>query len=496
MENGTNKTTSSTSRQARSKKVVIIGRPNVGKSSLFNRIIGRRQAIVHDAAGTTRDLVSETVSINNKSFELYDTAGYLTDKSAPFSVESLAKINEAIGFADLLIFVVDGNIAPTNEELRIADIIRKSEKEMLLAVNKLDNTKDHAELDSYLRFGFKQIFPVSAIHNLGIQELLRSILRCTKPEARSQKPEAIATRIAILGRPNVGKSSILNALTKKERAIVSSIPGTTRDVVTEIIHLPMSLREGEADVAISMDSYVEKTKVLPPQNDNGGIRDNKKSTDLILRISDTAGARKPGKIGMAAKKGEPVEKYSWLRTQREIEESDIVLVVIDASDKIAAQDLHIAGQAKELGKGIILVINKWDLVKDVTQEKFLDRLRREFNFMIWVPAIFISAKTGRNIEEILNIIKTVAENQKRKIPTSKLNRILEDFMLDNTPKGTKNTRPKIFFAAQTNVVPPTISITAKHYAFIHFAWRRALENELRRHYDFSGTPVRVIFKDK
>lgn len=433
--------------------IVIIGRPNVGKSSLFNRIIGQRKAIVHDVAGTTRDIVTETYDFGGKKINLHDTAGYLRSKDE-LSKKAYEKIEEAVKFSDALIMVVDGNVSPTNVDRTIADIVRKSGKNVYLVINKMDNSKMPGSAEEYKRFGFKNIYMVSAIHNIGIGEFVSDIQKLAVSAEEEEVKEKI--RIAIVGRPNVGKSSLLNALIKKERAIVSSIPGTTRDVVSE---------DFEAG-------------------------------DLVLSVSDTAGARKPGKIGKAYKKGEPVEKYSYLRTKREVENSDICLVVIDASEKIAAQDLHIAGDAKEMGKGIVLVINKWDLVKEIDQNKFLARLRHYFNFMMWVPAIFVSAKTGRNIDEILEVIKQVSKNQRTEINTSKLNRIVEDFALQNTVKGLGTFRPKLFFAVQTDKVPPTFTITAKHHGFIHFAWRRALENELRRHFDFTGTPIKIEFKAK
>ncbi len=436
--------------------IVIIGRPNVGKSSLFNRLVHSRKAIVHDVAGTTRDIVSETVEYSGKKIKLHDTAGYLRDKDE-LSERAYEKIKEAVDFSDSLILTVDGNVGATNIDKVIADIARKSGKEIFLVINKIDNNRIPESVDDYKKFGFKNTFLISAIHNIGMDDFLSALfenIKITKEIENDIIPDKI--RIAIVGRPNVGKSSLLNAIIKKEKAIVSSIPGTTRDIVSEEF-----------------------------------IKD-----DIVMTVSDTAGARKPGKIGKAYKKGEPVEKYSFLRTKREVEKSDITLVVIDASERIAAQDLHIAGDAKELGKGIILVINKWDLVKETAQDKFLARLRYHFNFMIWVPAIFVSAKTGRNIDEIVEIIKTVSKNQRTEINTSKLNRIVEEFALNNTVKGLGTFRPKLFFASQTDKIPPTFTITAKFHEFIHFAWRRALENELRRHFDFTGTPIKIEFKAK
>lgn len=438
-------------------KIVIIGRPNVGKSSLFNRIIKKRQAIVHDVAGTTRDVISETVEVDDKVLELFDTAGYLREKGETLSELALQKVKEAVAFADQLVFVVDGMVPPTNIDIVIADIARKSGKEVILVINKIDNPGKPNSTEEYLRMGFKTYFQVSVIHNIGTTDLVQKISSFAVPgKKKEEEKQAAEIKISIIGRPNVGKSSLLNALAKKERAIVSDIAGTTRDVITEKIE----------------------------------------DKEVTFSLSDTAGARKPGKIGKAFKKGEPVEKYSYLRTEREVENSDIVLVVLDASERIAAQDLHIAGKARELGKGIVLVINKWDLVENLTQEKYLARLRREFNFMIWVPAIFVSAKTGKNIENVWEVVKTVSDNQRRQVPTSKLNRIVEDFVLNTPPLGMKNVKPKVFFVAQTDIIPPTFTLTARHHLFIHFSWRRALENELRRNFDFTGTPIKIVLKEK
>lgn len=435
--------------------IVIVGRPNVGKSSLFNRLVRKRKAIVHDVAGTTRDLVSEKVTLAEKEAILFDTAGYLKEKGE-LSEAALEKVGEAVSFANLLVFVVDGNVSPTKEDLAILNIIRKSGKPVILTVNKIDNPRKIEKLEEYQRFGIKEIFPISAIHNIGVNDLIAEMVQDAPKAEKTEIIESPKIKVAIIGRPNVGKSSLLNALCNDKRAIVSNIPGTTRDVVSANLCL-------------------------------GGVD---------FTVSDTAGTRKPGKIGKAFKKGEPVERFSFLRTTKEIEDSDICLLVLDATDRVAAQDLHIAGRAKELGKGIIIVVNKWDLSENVTQEKYLARLRYFFNFMIWVPVIFVSADTGRNLEELPVVIKTVAENQRREINTSKLNRILEDFALINPPQGMKNHKPKVYFASQIDTIPPTFAVSARFFGFIHFSWRRAFENELRRNFDFTGTPIKVVFKDK
>lgn len=459
-------------------KIAIIGRPNVGKSSLFNRLIGQRKAIVHGVAGTTRDIITEKLFFEDKAIELLDTAGYLTGKEE-LTARALEKVKEAIDIADSLIFVVDGTVAPTNIDIVLADLARKSRKEAILVVNKADSPRVEKGIDDYKRFGFKQLYPVSAIHNIGITALSDALKKLATPAEK--EPDLNKIKISIIGRPNVGKSSLLNKMIGEEKAIVSDIPGTTRDVVS-------------GEITATIPVTLETNNDEEGQEANEPTKENTQS--ITFKISDTAGARKPGKIGKAYKKGEPVEKFSSLRAQREIEHSDIVLVVIDADDKVAAQDLHIAGKAKEMGKGIVLVINKWDLVSDTQQDKFLARLRYHFNFMMWVPAIFVSAKTGRNVEQILPIVKTVAENQRRQVNTSKLNRILEDFALGNTPKGLGTYRPKLFFISQTDIIPPTFSISAKHHNFIHFSWRRAFENELRRQFDFTGTPIKVEFLKK
>jgi GTP-binding protein len=438
--------------------VVIIGRPNVGKSSLFNRLCGYRKAVVLDEPRTTRDTVEEIINKNGKNFRLIDTAGHFKGKGTDIEEKSLVKIRESLTKADLIVFVIDATVPATEEDKVVADIIRKTGKDVLLAANKVDQPNKTMFASEYERFGFKNVFYISTIHNLGISDLVSAITdKILVHGAAPISTEIPTTRLTIIGRPNVGKSSLLNALAQKDRAIVSETAGTTRDIVTEKI----------------------------------------KTETRELLVSDTAGARRPGKIGKAYKKGEPIERYAYLRTEREIDSADIILLIIDASqERATTQDLHIAGIAKEKGKGIILVVNKWDLVSNLTQEKFLNRLRNRFSFMLWVPTIFISAKTGLNVENIPEIINTVAENQKRQIPTSKLNRIVEDFALENLPKGSGGKRPKIFFAAQTGTVPPTFTLTAKHHDLIHFSWRRALINELRRQFDFTGTPIKIIFKQK
>jgi GTPase len=372
-------------------------------------------------------------------------------------INLLKKIYEALEIANKIIFVVDSEVPPSEEDKLMADKLRKSEKEILLVINKMDSLRKKNYAEDYLRLGFKKYFETSTIHNIGIGDLLNEMIIDAPTINEDEKNENIKTRVAILGRPNVGKSSILNAISGKNKAIVADESGTTRDVITE----------------------------------------NVSFENIDVELSDTAGARRPGKIGKAYIKGRPIEKFAYIRTEKTIARSDIILIVIDATEKRATtQDLHIAGLAKEAGKGIVLVVNKWDLVEGITQEKFLHRLRTRFSFMTWVPAIFISAKTGLNIDKIGAIIEKVAENQNRQIPTSKLNRLIEDFALDNLPKGQKGLKPKIFFAAQIDVVPPTFEISAKHFQFIHFSWRRALINRLRENFDFTGTPIKVVFKSK
>lgn len=437
--------------------VAIVGRPNVGKSSLFNRFLGYRRAVILDEPRTTRDAIEEVLQKDGKEFLLIDTAGRFSGKGDEIERASLNKISEALNNADLIIMTVDGTVPPTEEDKNMANIVRKTGKDVLLAINKMDQPGKPLFSRDYDRLGFKNVYHVSTIHNHGLGELMAAVLKKAPKAGESPAAQRDKVGVTIIGRPNVGKSSLLNAIANKDRAIVSEIAGTTRDILSEKIEYE----------------------------------------NLDVLLSDTAGARRPGKIGKAFKKGQPIERFAYLRTEREIENADIVLLVIDASQQRATtQDLHIAGIAKEKGKGVILIVNKWDLVSNMTQEKFLNRLRDRFSFMIWVPAIFVSAKTGLNIEKIQGLIKTVSENQSRTIPTSKINRIVEDFSLSNLPKGSRGLRPKIFFAAQTGTKPPTFTLTAKHHQLIHFSWRRALSNELRRQFDFTGTPIKIIFKGK
>lgn len=438
-------------------QVVIVGRPNVGKSSLFNRIVGFRKAVVLDEPKTTRDLIEEKIIYKNKTFNLIDTAGHFKGMGTDIENKSIAKIGKAINRSDLLLFVVDSEVPPSEEDKLMADKLRKTGKNIFLVINKVDSQKKKNYSEDYLRLGFRPAFLTSTIHNIGISDLLDNVTRDAPKQLQKKEATNQKTKVTILGRPNVGKSSLLNAICGKEKAIVADESGTTRDVITE-------------NVCIG---------------------------NLEIELSDTAGARRPGKIGKAYIKGQPIEKFSFIRTEKTIARSDIVLLTLDASEKRATtQDLHIAGMAKEAGKGIILIINKWDLTSGITQEKFLHRLRTRFSFMTWVPAIFVSAETGLNIDKISELIEKVVINQNRRIPTAKLNRILEDFTIDNLPKGQKGLRPKVFFASQTGVVPPTFEISAKHFQFIHFSWRRALINRLRETYDFTGTPIKIIFKSK
>ncbi len=436
--------------------VVIVGRPNVGKSSLFNRIIGLRKAVVLKEPGTTRDILEYQLSKEGKIMNLIDTAGYYNDKDSEIHDKSQKKVKEAISLAEILILVVDGEVPPTEEDKEISDFVRKSGKKTLLVINKIDSSKKLNYANEYKRLGFKSIYEISTIHNIGVTKLIIDIFK-NAPKSSTQTSDKEQIKVTILGRPNVGKSSILNALCKKDRSIVTAIAGTTRDIVSE------------------------------------NIRFNEKE----IKISDTAGTRRPGKVGRAFKKGAPLERFAFLRTQREIQGTDIVLLILDATEKRATtQDLHIAGYAKEAGKGIILVINKWDMIKNIEQEKFLNHLRNRFSFITWVPAIFVSAKTGLNIEKIPEIVLKVSENQRRQLKTSLLNRIIEDFANNNLPKARGKIRPKVFYGTQTGIIPPTFEIRAKHSEAIHFSWKRALINELRKNFDFTGTPIRIFFKKK
>lgn len=431
-------------------RVVIIGQPNVGKSTLFNRLAGSKQAIISDVANTTRDLVHSSVKWRGKQFELVDTAG-LNKSKDPLIKEAMELIDQAIDTAEVIIMVVDGT-APLGEFDRVLSRkILKSKKPVILAVNKADQLKRLQSLDYFARLGIKQVQPIAAISGLGSGDLLDAVTDHL-PKPANIKAEA-KLKVAILGRPNVGKSSLLNRLSGHQVAITSEVAGTTRDI-------------NRADVRY-----------------NG----------RLIEFADTAGLRRPGKIGC------DIEYFSSLRTKKAIADSDICLLLIDATELIAAQDQKIAGLVKDAGKGLVLVVSKWDAVSkkdDKTMASYSRRITHHYQFVWWAPLIFTSAATGQNTSDLLKIIMTVSTNRRGHIPTTTLNGIITEATAQQAPAGLKSKRPKIKYATQTGTEPPHFVLFSSYPEQIHFSYLRYIENKLRNSYEFTGTPITIERKNK
>lgn len=428
--------------------VAIVGRPNVGKSSLFNRLIGQRQAITHDVAGTTRDANYGQVTWNGRSVMLADTAGMHSTKDE-LELRAIDQIQEVADVAQLIVIVTDATTMLTNEDRQVARMALKTGKPVILALNKLDGG-GQKPADNFERLGVKQMIATSAIHGRGTGDLLDAITEVTGSAKPAEQTEGIT--IALLGRPNVGKSSILNSLVGKQQAITSEVAGTTRDT------------------GIATVRYHQKP----------------------IRILDTAGLRRRGKIEGG------VEKYSALRTLAAITQADVCIVVMDATELGVAGDQHIAGQVIEAGKGLVLVVNKWDAIEKETgtQELLSRKLMRDFAFAHWAPLVFTSATEGSNIAKLMELITQISERRKTTIPTGELNRLIEQLTTAQPPAGLKGKRPKIKYATQIDTDPPTFGVHSSYPTLIHFSYQRYLENGLRDAYDFTGTPVKISFKGK
>lgn len=429
--------------------VAIIGRANVGKSTLFNRLIGQRQAVTHDSPGTTRDTNQNELVWNDVPFLLADTAG-LTKATDELEADIAEQIREVADSADLIVLAADAGIMITDEDRRAAKLALKTGKPVVLALTKAD-TAQRGLADDFIRLGLGEPIEVSAIHGTGTGDLLDAITAQLPKKTAKTKPSN-AIRIALLGRPNVGKSSLLNSMVGKQKAIVSSIQGTTRDV-------------NEADVTY------HGRKII---------------------ISDTAGLRRRGKIEQG------IEKFSSYRTLAAANTADICLLVLDATELGTSQDLHIAGQIMEAAKGLIIVVNKWDTVdaEDKTQAKMMRRLYREFDFLTWAPVVFTSATQGLNVTKLFELILEISERRSRTIPTTELNTWLRKVALSHPPAGLKNRHPKLNYITQTDTNPPSFLVFGSHVEFLHWSYKRYMENEIRKTYDFTGTAIKFTFRDK
>jgi len=430
--------------------VAIVGRPNVGKSTLFNRLVGRRLAIVDEVPGTTRDRLYADAVWGGKRFTLVDTGGLELATHDELIARVRAQAQLAIAEADVIIFMTDVMTGPTAGDEEVAEVLRRSAKPVLLAANKADNAALRQAAVEFYRLGLGDPYPISALHGTGVGDLLDRVVASLPAEVEEEEIEAV--RIAIVGRPNVGKSSLLNRILGYERAIVHEAPGTTRDAIDTFLEW-----EGRPVVLI-----------------------------------DTAGIRRRGRI-------EPgVEKYSVLRALRAIDRADVVLLLIDATEGVTAQDAHIAGYVLEEAKGIVVVVNKWDLIrKDAhTKETYTQHVRASLRFLDYVPILFISALTGQGVGQVLPTALRVREERLVRIPTAELNRIIQDAVARHAPPSKAGKRLKIYYATQASVDPPTFVFFVNDPKLVHFSYERYLENQIREHYGFLGTPLKLSFRKR
>ncbi|MCR4911950.1 MAG: ribosome biogenesis GTPase Der [Bacilli bacterium] len=427
--------------------VAIVGTPNVGKSTIFNRLIGDRRAIVDDEAGITRDRLYGTVNWLNKTFTLIDTGGIeIADK--PFQEQIRIQANIAIEEANIIIFVTDGRLGVTKDDRMIARILQKVKKPIILVVNKIDEGAFAPSAAEFYSLGLGEPIPVSGLHGVGIGEVLNRIIDNVTEEKEELDEEVIT--FSLIGRPNVGKSSLTNAILNQERVIVSDISGTTRDS----IDTPF-IREGQKYVAI-----------------------------------DTAGLKKKGKIY------EAVDKYSAIRALKAIERSEIVLLVLDGHQGITDQDKHVIQYATDLHKAIIIVVNKWDLVdKDTnTMSSFTKDIKKEYKFLDYAPIVYLSALTKRRVNTLFDALKQVHEAYYTRIKTSLLNDVMQEAQVMNQSPDFNGGRLKIYFASQVSTAPPHIVLMVNDPQYMHFSYQRYLENKLREVFNFEGTPIKISLK--
>lgn len=429
--------------------VAIVGRANVGKSTIFNRIVGERISIVEDVAGVTRDRIYASANWLTREFRLIDTGG-ITLEDASFTTQIRMQAEIAIEEADVIVFVVNGRDGMTREDEYVARILHKSKKPIVLAVNKIDDQAFKGDIYEFYSLGVGDPIAVSGSHGIGIGDLLDEIIYQMPSEELDKEHDDI--RFSLIGRPNVGKSSLTNAILGEERVIVSDIEGTTRDAI-----------------------------------DTSFTKDGQKYT-----VVDTAGMRKKGKIY------ENIEKYAILRALSAIEKSDVILVLVDAEQGIIEQDKHVAGYAHEAGKGVILVVNKWDLVPkdEKTMQKKEKELRTQFKYLDYAQIIFISAATKQRVAQLFPLINEAFESSNKRVQTSVLNDVIIDAQAMNPTTTFNGGRLKIFYVNQVSVQPPTFVLFVNDPTYLHFSYRRYLENRLRDAFGFTGTPIHFICRKR
>ncbi len=428
--------------------VCLVGKPNVGKSSIFNRLIKENKSIIMDTPGVTRDRIYGKVEYNNKRFHLIDTGG-ISFGDDDFQKDILAQATLAIDEADLVLFVVDGIEDIDASDRKVAEILHRTSKPVIVVVNKLDNDKRKDNLYNFYELGFSELIAVSASHNMGINELLNTI---TKDLPEEEIKEDNTIKFSIIGRPNVGKSSLINAILNEDRAIVSDIAGTTRDAID--------------------------TKFKYNHED--------------ITVIDTAGMRKKGKIY------ESVEKYSLIRSLKAIDRSDVCVLVIDASTGIIEHDKHIASYALDAGKGIVICVNKWDTINNPDSDirNWKEEIKNEFQFIPYAHVVFLSAKTKKRVSTLMPEVINAYNNNRKEVKTSLLNNIIMEAVSLHEPPSYKGKRLKIYFVSQTGNCPPKFTFSVNNKGLVHFSYERYLENQIRNNIDFDGTPIILQFKNK
>jgi GTPase len=426
-----------------------VGRPNVGKSTLFNRLVGARVAIVEDFPGTTRDRLHGTFDWRGRIASVVDTGGIVPGVSEDVTESVFEQIQIAIEEADTIVFVLDSRTGVTPVDEDIADMLRRTSKPLILAVNKVDNVKQESSAFEFHALGLGDPIPVSAERGLGVGDLLDAIVD-TLPPAIEEEAETDSVRVAIVGRPNVGKSSLVNALVGKKRTVVSPTPGTTRDAI---------------DTEIELDEQ----RVI---------------------LVDTAGIRRRGKVEQG------IERYSVIRALRAVERCDVAVLLVDATVPVAAQDAHLAGFVHEEAKGLVVAVNKWDLIPKVsnTMGQYERMLREAYKFMPYVPIVFISAKTGQRIQNVLQLALQIRAERMKRVPTGPLNDAVQRALHEHQAPSHRGRLLKLLYITQVGVDPPTFVVKVNEPDLAHFGFKRYLENRLRDRFGFFGTPIRLYFR--
>ncbi len=431
--------------------VAIVGRPNVGKSALFNRLVGSRQALVEDVPGTTRDRLYADVQWRDRHFMLVDTGGLDPHEGEGYAPQIRSQAEQAMAEADVLLFVVDVLDGPTSLDRDLANLLRGAEQPVVLLANKADNENREQAAVQFYELGLGESVAISAYHDIGIREMMQRVVDFL-PESPSADEAEAALPIAIVGRPNVGKSMLLNAILGEERVIVSEQAGTTRDAI---------------DVPFAFG-------------------------DHRLVIIDTAGIRRRGRIEVG------IEKHSVLRAQRAIQRSEVAILVIDANDGVTAQDTHVAGFVLEEHRGMVVVVNKWDLIPQdrATRSEYAKIVAFKMRFASWAPICFVSAKESQGIQALLDKVVEVSQERRRRISTGQLNAVIRRAVAERPPAARHGQRVKILYVTQAAVNPPTFVFFANDASLVHFSYRRYLENILRESFGFQGTALKLTFRSR